>query len=157
MPSFLRSASFAVALLTVSATARGQGVAPPGASIGFADPVHLAILLSQFGVARAEQERMQVVGTRAGEVYISGDVRVGGPVEIISGETLTLTKAILKAGGIGEWGDMNRVSVTRLKADGAVEKMSFSLRRILKSGDVTLDPVLQDGDRIFVPRMRIGF
>ena len=103
--------------------------------------VHLAI------------DRVSPVGVRAGEVYLSGEIRVGGPLEIISGETLTLTNAILRAGGIGEWGNEDKVQITRMKKDGSVEKITVSFRKIIKSGDAKQDPVLQDGDRVFVPKI----
>ena len=103
--------------------------------------VHLAI------------DRVSPLAVRSGMVYLSGEVRVGGPQEIISGEALTLTNAILKAGGIGEWGNADKVQITRMKKDGTVEKMTVSFRKITKSGDAKQDPVLQDGDRIFVPKI----
>jgi protein involved in polysaccharide export with SLBB domain len=102
--------------------------------------VHLAI------------DRVSPIGVRAGQVYLSGEIRIGGPLEIISGETLTLTNAILRAGGIGEWGDQNRVQITRLKKDGSPEKITVSYKQIIKSGDARQDPILQDGDRVYVPR-----
>ncbi|MEI9896805.1 MAG: polysaccharide biosynthesis/export family protein [Chthoniobacter sp.] len=55
-------------------------------------------------------DRVSPVSVRSGLVYLSGEVRVGGPQEIISGETLTLTNAILKAGGVGEWGTPRKSS-----------------------------------------------
>jgi len=98
-------------------------------------------------------DRISPVGVRTGEVYLSGEVRTGGPLEIISGETLTLTNAILRAGGIGEWGNADKVQITRQKKDGSVEKMTVSFKKITKSGDAKQDPVLQDGDRVFVPKI----
>jgi polysaccharide export outer membrane protein len=103
--------------------------------------VHLAI------------DRVSPVAVRTGEVYLSGEIRAGGPLEIISGETLTLSNAILRAGGIGEWGNADKVQITRLKKDGTVDKMTVSFKKIIKSGDAKQDPVLQDGDRIFVPKI----
>jgi len=106
----------------------------------------------QHATVRLAIDRISPVGVRAGEVYLSGEVRTGGPLEIISGDTLTLTNAILRAGGITDWGDQNNVQISRLKNDGNVEKRKVSYKKIIKSGDARQDPVLQDGDRIFVPR-----
>jgi protein involved in polysaccharide export with SLBB domain len=98
-------------------------------------------------------DRVSPVQVRSGMVYLSGEVRVGGPQEIISGEALTLCNAILKAGGIGEWGNPEKVQLTRQKKDGGVETIVANYSKIIKEGDAKKDPVLQDGDRIFVPKI----
>jgi protein involved in polysaccharide export with SLBB domain len=101
---------------------------------------------------RVNIDRISPVQVRSGVVYLSGEVRVGGPQEIISGETLTLTSAILKAGGIGEWGNQKKVQLSRQRKDGSLETTVCDFNKIIKSGDPKQDPVLQDGDRIFVPK-----
>jgi protein involved in polysaccharide export with SLBB domain len=98
-------------------------------------------------------DRVSPVQVRSGIVYLSGEVRVGGPQEIISGETLTLCNAILKAGGIGEWGNPEKVQLTRQKKDGSVDTIVANYSKIIKEGDAKKDPILQDGDRIFVPKI----
>jgi protein involved in polysaccharide export with SLBB domain len=98
-------------------------------------------------------DRISPLAVRSGLISLSGEVRIGGPQEIISGETLTLTNAILKAGGIGEWGNAAKVQLTRQRKDGSMETIVSNYEKIIKSGDAKLDPVLQDGDRIFVPRI----
>jgi len=98
-------------------------------------------------------DRISPLAVRSGMVYLSGEVRMGGPQEMISGETLTLTNAILKAGGIGEWGNHQKVKLTRQTKDGSVQTILADFDKITKSGDAKLDPVLQDGDRIFVPKI----
>ncbi len=237
MPSFLRFASFAVALLAISVTGRAQGLAPrlqayptgpggyPGGipATGVAQPAagylpqeRMAIVdpdkklsagdqvtveivedregglprvvtatgeldvpplgrvkvagrtateaASEIRVAlekdyyyhatvRLAIDRVSPVQVRSGMVYLSGEVRVGGPQEIISGEALTLCNAILKAGGIGEWGNPEKVQLTRQKKDGSVETIVANYSKIIKEGDAKKDPVLQDGDRIFVPKI----
>jgi protein involved in polysaccharide export with SLBB domain len=101
---------------------------------------------------RLNIDRISPVQVRSGVVYLSGEVRAGGPQEIISGETLTLTSAILKAGGIGEWGNQKKVQLSRQRKDGSLETTICDFNKIIKSGDPKQDPVLQDGDRIFVPK-----
>jgi protein involved in polysaccharide export with SLBB domain len=98
-------------------------------------------------------DRVSPIQVRSGLVYLSGEVRVGGPQEIISGEALTLTNAILKAGGIGEWGNHQKVQIARRKKDGSLETIVSDFDKIIKTGDAQMDPVLQDGDRIFVPKI----
>ena len=84
-------------------------------------------------------------------IYLSGEVRIVGPQEIVAGEPLTLTNAILKAGGLGEWGDGKKVKLMRQKS-GVTETTKVNYKKIIDKGDINNDPVLQDGDRIFVPK-----
>jgi len=102
---------------------------------------------------RLNIDRISPIQVRSGLVYLSGEVRVGGPQEIISGETLTLCNAILKAGGISEWGNPEKVQLTRQKKEGGVETIVANYSKIIKDGDAKKDPVLQDGDRIFIPKI----
>lgn len=101
-------------------------------------------------------DRVSPILVRSGLVYLSGDVRQGGPQEIVTGEALTLSNAILKAGGIGEWGDGHKVKLMRQK-NGVTETTVVNYLDIIKKGDEKNDPVLQDGDRIFVPKIWVKF
>jgi protein involved in polysaccharide export with SLBB domain len=74
-------------------------------------------------------------------------------VDIIADQALTLSGAISRAGGVSEWGDLSKVQITRETPDTGLQKLAVNLRKIMKSGDAKLDPILQDGDRIHVPIM----
>jgi len=243
MPSFLRFASVAVALLAITVTGRAQGFAPraqaayPGAAPGGGYPGGIpATGVPQAGAGYLPQERMAMVDpdkklsagdqvtveimedregglprvvtatgdldvpplgrvkvsgrtaaqaaaeikqmlekdyyyhatvrlnidrispiqVRQGLVYLSGEVRVIGPQELVAGEPLTLCNAILKAGGVGEWGNPKKVKLMRQK-DGKTQTTEVNFKEIIESGDVSRDPVLQDGDRIFVPKTFVRF
>jgi protein involved in polysaccharide export with SLBB domain len=104
----------------------------------------------------AVSDKGGAVGAVVGHVFVSGDVLRGGSLDIFAGQTLTLTGAILRAGGIGEWGNPYKVQITRQTPDKQEQKITVNLRKIMKAGDAKLDPVLQDGDRIFVPKTYIG-
>ena len=93
---------------------------------------------------------------RSGSVQVSGEVRVPGNVEIITGETLTLTGAIFKAGGPGGFANRGKVQLFRQK-DGTVQQIEVDFDKLTKSGDARKDPILQDGDRIFVPKKILNF
>jgi len=75
----------------------------------------------------------------------------------VAGEALTVTGAILKAGGLTEWGNAKKVQVTRVAKDGKTEKFEVDFKKVTETGDVNADPVLQDGDRIFVPKVFVRF
>jgi hypothetical protein len=85
----------------------------------------------------------------AGAIVVNGEVRNEGYQDLVAGETLT--QAISKAGGLGPWGYGNKVKLLRQK-NGVTNTTIVDFNSLIKSGDVTSDPVLQDGDRIFVPK-----
>lgn len=94
-----------------------------------------------------------------GKVYIVGPVRTPGPQEIPSDETLTLSKAILRAGGFTEIADRHNVRVTRTSPAGPNEKkvLTVDVGQIFDKGKVELDPVLEPGDLIVVPERLVRF
>jgi len=93
---------------------------------------------------------------KGGSVYISGEVRQVGLEVLIVGEPLTLSNAILKAGAFTEWADQKKVKVTR-RVGGDSKTSVYDVKHILETGDINADPVLQDGDRIFVPKVWIRY
>ena len=91
-----------------------------------------------------------------GTVYVSGQVRNQGSIEMPPEERLTVSKAILKAGGFAEFSDMRKVKLVRTKPDGKVETTIVDVDAILTRGQIDKDPVLQPDDRIIVPRKFIN-
>jgi polysaccharide export outer membrane protein len=91
---------------------------------------------------------------RSGTIHLSGEVRVLGPQEMIAGEPLTLSNAILKAGGFGEWANQRKVRVTQ-SVGGTSQTEVYDVKRIIETGDINGDPIMHDGDRIFVPKVWI--
>ena len=88
---------------------------------------------------------------RSGTVTLSGQVRVAGPQEMIAQEPLHLSSAILKAGGFTEWAEPKKVKLTR-QVNGAPQSTVHNVKKIIEDGNEKADPVLQDGDRIYVPK-----
>ena len=91
-----------------------------------------------------------------GTVYVSGQVRSQGPIEIPAEDRLTVSKAILKAGGFAEFSDSRKVKLVRNKPDGKLETIIVDVDAILTKGQIDKDPVLQADDRIIVPRKFIN-
>jgi protein involved in polysaccharide export with SLBB domain len=91
-----------------------------------------------------------------GTVYVSGQVRSQGPIEIPAEDRLTVSKAILKAGGFAEFADMRKVKLVRNKPDGKVETTIVDVDAVLTKGQIDKDPALQADDRIIVPRKFIN-
>lgn len=94
-------------------------------------------------------DRVSPTIVTSGTVYLAGEVRAVGPVEMISGTPLKLSEAILKAGGFGAWADDRKVQVVR-RSGGAPQVVD--VKEILQKGRVEKDITLQDGDRVYVPQ-----
>jgi len=101
---------------------------------------------------------LDVANKLLGRIYVWGQVRNQGPIDIAVNENLTAGKAILRAGGFGDFANKKRVKVVRGGADG-VSKQSFELNMvdILEDGKTEKDLVLQPDDFIIIPSRLINF
>lgn len=101
---------------------------------------------------------LDLMARSRGRIYLVGPVRAPGPQEIPSDETLTLSKAILRAGGFLETADKRNVRVTRKKVPGPGEElMTVNVAEILEKGRSSGDIVLEVGDLIYIPERLIRF
>lgn len=87
-----------------------------------------------------------------GKVYLTGLVRTPGPQDLYPGEKLTVSAAIVKAGGFAQFADTGHVKVTRKKKDGSIENHNIDVGAVLKHGRLEKDLEVQDGDFIYVPQ-----
>lgn len=101
-------------------------------------------------------DRVSPIQVRVGTVTLSGQLRMVGPQEMIAGEPLRLSSAILKAGGFTEWANPKKVKLTR-QVGGKAQSTEYNVKEIIEKGDEQNDPVLQDGDRINVPKTSFRF
>ena len=94
-----------------------------------------------------------------GRVYLVGALRMPGPQEILSDETLTLSKAILRSGGFTDFADKKNVKITRKTGPTDAEKQTFivNVGQIFDNGKVETDLPLEPGDLILVPDRKIRF
>ena len=90
---------------------------------------------------------------KRGSVYLVGQVKTSGPVELPSDEILTVSKAILRAGGFAEFADKKHVRITRpssgQKTTGRI--LIVDINEIFEKGEADKDLKLEAGDTIFVP------
>ena len=91
-----------------------------------------------------------------GTVYVSGQVHNQGSIELPPEDRLTVSKAILKAGGFAEFSDSRKVKLVRSKPGGSVETIIVDVDAVLTKGQIDKDPLLQPDDRIIVPRKFIN-
>jgi polysaccharide export outer membrane protein len=93
-----------------------------------------------------------------GKVYIVGPVHTPGPQEIPTDEVLTLSKAILRAGGFAEYADKRNVRVTRKSRTGDKDTVfTVNVGEVLEKGKMESDLPLEAGDLIFVPEKLVRF
>jgi len=102
---------------------------------------------------------LDAVNRVAGRIYISGQVRAPGPLDLMFNENLTAGKAILRAGGFAEFANKKKVKVVRLGKAAGESKQTFDLNmeEILEQGKSEKDLVLQPDDFIIVPSRLINF
>ncbi len=94
-----------------------------------------------------------------GRVYVWGQVRTQGPIDISAAENLTVGKAILRAGGFSDFANKKRVKLIRAAgADGpGGQTIELNLVEILEQGRTEKDVVLKPDDFIAVPSRFINF
>ena len=102
---------------------------------------------------------VDVMTKSRGKVYLVGPVRAPGPQDIPSDEVFTLSKAILRAGGFGDFADKHDVRVTRKGAAGSKQDQTFTVDvgQILEKGKTQKDMVLEPGDFIYIPERSVRF
>src|SRR3954462_11549322 len=77
-----------------------------------------------------------------GKVYVYGAVKGQGPQEIPPDETYTVSKAIIRAGGFGDFADKRKVKLTRKNG----QDVTVDLKRIIEQGRTDEDVVVQPDD-----------
>jgi len=92
-----------------------------------------------------------------GVVYLSGQVLNQGPVELPGREQLTVSRAILRAGGFADFADKRRVRLVRKGADGHTETFKVDVKAVLEKGQFERDLEVRPGDIIIVPERLFNF
>ena len=98
--------------------------------------------------------RYQYAQNSRGRVTIVGHVRSQGPQIIPADEVLTVSAAVLRAGGVVAGGDPRKVTLTRKDPANPENERQFvvDLTRMFEQGDFTDDLPLQPDDLIVVPK-----
>lgn len=87
-----------------------------------------------------------------GRIYVYGSVRGQGPQEIPADESYTVSKAVIRAGGFGDFADKRKVKVTRKNGESFV----VDLKDVIERGHTDKDVVLQPDDQIYVPQKLVN-
>ncbi len=93
-----------------------------------------------------------------GRIYLYGQVNGAGVQEIPGGEPYTLSKAILRAGGFGQFADKRRVKIFRKTGKSEKEKpIVVDLVEVFDKGRTDKDVLLLPGDYVMVPQRLVNF
>jgi len=95
----------------------------------------------------------------ASKIYLFGPVRAPGEQEFSSDEGLTLSKAILRAGGFSDFADRRHVRVSRKSATPGGKEQTFTVNveDILEKGKIQSDLKLEPDDLITIPERLVRF
>jgi len=88
-----------------------------------------------------------------GKVYVYGNVKGQGPQEIPADETYTVSKAIIRAGGFGDFADKKKIKLSRKNGQTVI----VNLKRVIEEGHTDEDVVVEPDDQIFVPQRLVNF
>lgn len=84
-------------------------------------------------------------------VQVSGEVMRPGPLQLTDG--MTLSAALVQAGGITQRADVRQVAIQRNAPNASSAAITINLWDALSSEDAYNNPVLRSGDSIYVPRL----
>ncbi|MEP6937455.1 MAG: polysaccharide biosynthesis/export family protein [Chthoniobacterales bacterium] len=87
-----------------------------------------------------------------GKVYVYGSVKGQGPQEIPADEAYTVSKAVIRAGGFGDFANKRKVKLTRKGGGDQV----VDLKRVIEEGHTEEDVVVHPDDQIYVPQRLIN-
>jgi polysaccharide biosynthesis/export protein len=97
---------------------------------------------------------VSLTNQRPVQVTIVGEIAKPGLYPL--SQAPQLSAALLVGGGSREDADLRAVMVRRLMPDGSVKEEAFNLFNALKQGTALPNPNLQDGDTIFIPKLKLG-
>jgi polysaccharide biosynthesis/export protein len=91
-----------------------------------------------------------------GTISVTGQVRNPRIIEIPPGEDLTVSEAVMAAGGFADFANKRKVYVARKTPTGQ-ERIKVDLVDVIEKGDLSKDMVLQAGDVVYVGERLINF
>jgi polysaccharide export outer membrane protein len=91
-----------------------------------------------------------------GRVYVTGEVVKQGPLDLPADEKLTVSRAIIQAGGFADFANKRKVKLIRKSEKG--ERIDIiDVAEIINKGRLDQDRLLQAGDVILVPARLINW
>jgi len=123
---------------------------------GTSSPLHIVVddLMQkgdpQFNIVIEPGDTIMVQVDKSVPIYISGEIRNPGVLQVLKSRIPTLTQAIVQAGGFMEQARKGKVIVTRLDDRGNIKKFEIDVTRIQSGKDK--DFQLEENDAVFIPK-----
>lgn len=93
-----------------------------------------------------------------GQIYVWGQVRNQGAIDLLFKQNLTASEAILMAGGFSDFADKKNIKVIRSSGGTNAPKQTFQINMDdVQNGKIENDVVLDPGDFIIVPARLVNF
>lgn len=93
-----------------------------------------------------------------GRVFLAGQMRKVGVVDIDLSERNTVGRVILANGGLADFADAKRIKIVRKSAlGGSLETLTVDLEEVLKKGRIDRDVPLLDGDFVIADAKLINW
>ena len=109
----------------------------------------LAVKLSDY--IKAPQVTIFIKEYGNKQIYVLGEVKKPGAIQLPTERKLTVLEAITLAGGFTDIAAPDRTKVLR-NADGQNQSIEVKISRITKEGDKSADIFLEPNDTVFVPQ-----
>lgn len=104
-------------------------------------------------ILSVEEKNIQ---TKSQKIYVVGQVRTQGQQDFPVDEKYTVSRAILRAGGLASFANGKKVQVIRKSADGKEERKTVNVIAVLKDGKMEEDLELKPDDMVIVPEKLIN-
>jgi polysaccharide biosynthesis/export protein len=91
-----------------------------------------------------------------GKVYVTGQIRNQGPLDIPPGEAFTVSRAIIRAGGFADFANKRRVKLVRKDGEKA-RTIIVDVQAVINKGLTDKDPIVEPDDMIVVPERLVNF
>ena len=85
-------------------------------------------------------------------IYVLGEVKKPGAIELPAEKNLTVLEAISLAGGFTELAAQSRTKILRQSEGGQSRAIEIDVSDIMKKGDKNADIMLEPNDVVFVPQ-----
>jgi protein involved in polysaccharide export with SLBB domain len=99
-----------------------------------------------------EDDMVYVPRSARSRFFIVGEVNLSGVYPIFPDEQMTLSQAISMANGFRPTAALNSVMVLRRGEGQTPQAFQVDFNKVIKTGDMTQDILIQKNDVIFVPK-----
>jgi polysaccharide export outer membrane protein len=107
-------------------------------------------LTAKYGqVIRDARVTVIVTAVNSQRIYVIGEVRKEGPIQLIA--PLTVLQALAEAGGLTEYAKRKDIYVLRTEQNKKVT-LPFDYEAVVRGGKLSQDIVLVSGDTVVVPQ-----